>query len=125
MLASIQKEKESISNEYVLVSSAQAVWEYSNSYEDRLQKFIRQEIAKIIEVEYIYCRREEPVYFVWVLIKEFDPAVRRKIYQKQKEIIAMFPDEVFDFYVIARLNKPAHLIINQSGVELIYQRPNR
>lgn len=123
LLASSQDQKESFSNDYKLLSNLEAKWEYYDSYEDRLQKFIEQKIKVVNEVEYIYCRRQEQLYFVWVLINKFDPAVRRKIYQREKEIIRMFPEEIFDFYVIARMNKPAQSIISQPGIELIYQKP--
>ena len=95
-------------------------WASNDSYFNRLQNFISQRIAEVVEVEYIYCCREEQAYFVWIIINQFDPSVRRKIYEKQKEIIRRFRDEMFDFYVVARLDQPPDSIVKHRNVELIY-----
>lgn len=96
-----------------------------NSYENKLQNFIADKLKEVKQVEYIFCQREERAYLIWVLINELDSEVRRAVYQKEKEIIRLFRNEVFDFYVIARMNKPAQTIISKTGTELIYKRPKR
>jgi hypothetical protein len=97
-------------------------FKFYNSYEDRLQNFIANKLKEVKEIEYIFCQREERAYLVWIVINELNPEVRRKIYKKEKDIIRLFRGEVFDFYVIARMNKPIQTIVNQTGTELIYQK---
>lgn len=93
-----------------------------NSYEDRLQKSISEKISEIEAVERVYCKREEHTYFVWIVINRLDPSIRRAIYQKQREIIRLFRDEIFDFYVVARLDRPLNSLIGEESVELIFER---
>jgi len=93
-----------------------------NSYEQRLQTLLAEIIAQVRQVDYIFCQREAKTYLVWVLINELDPQVRREIYTKQQDIMKMFPSEIFDFYVVARMNQPPETVINQRGMELIYSR---
>lgn len=97
-------------------------WDFSNSYEDRLQKIIADRIKGVSEVEYIFCQREEDIFLVWTVINKLDVEARRRIYRKQREIIDLFKDETFDFYVVAREGQAPESIINQDGVELIYPR---
>ena len=94
--------------------------DYYNSNENRLQNFISKKLSEVTEVEYIYCCREDQAYFVWIIINQFDPSVRRKTYEKQKEIIRRFREEMFDFYVVARLDQPPDSIVKHRNVELIY-----
>ncbi|HKZ42707.1 MAG TPA: hypothetical protein VJ044_17220 [Candidatus Hodarchaeales archaeon] len=94
--------------------------EYLNSYDDTLKKFVARQIASVPEVEYIYCQREEHAYFVWILINKLDQNVRKKIYAKQREIIDLFSEEIFDFYIVARLDTPADTVI--TGPELVYKK---
>jgi hypothetical protein len=96
--------------------------QYFNSYEDRLQTYIARKLSEVPEVESIYCLRNELTYFVWVVIGEYDPEVRRRIYVKQKEVVRVFHEEEFDFYVIARKGQPLDMIIHQEGVERIFQK---
>ncbi len=102
-----------------ITSSESADRQYFNSYEDRLQAYMAQKLSEVPEVEAIYCLRDELTYFVWVVINKYDPEVRRSIYAKQKEVIKMFQEEEFDFYVIARADQPLDAVIHQEGVERI------
>ena len=107
------------------VSSNEYGLETFNSDENRLQEFISHIIGSVGEVERIFCQREEHAYFVWIIIKELDRSVRRKIYAKQKQVISLFGEENFDFYVVASLDKPMDAIINQVGLELIYNKTDQ
>ena len=97
-------------------------FEHHNSYEERLQTTIAKKIAEVPEVEYIYCERQDRAYLVWVIINQLDPSARHRIYEKQRELIGRFRDENFDFYVVARLDKPPELVVNQTSMELIFSR---
>ena len=98
---------------------------FSNSIENKLQNFIGRIIAEVSEVEYIYCCREGQVNCIWVFINELDPEVRREVYKKEIIISDLLPEEVFDFHVIARRNKPVQSIFRQDGIELVYKKSNR
>jgi hypothetical protein len=111
-----------IFSDSLITSSEGADRQYLNSYENRLQDYIALKLSEIPEVEAIFCQRDERTYFVWVVIREYDPMVRRSIYAKQKEVINIFHQEEFDFYVIARKGQPFDTIIHQEGVELIFQK---
>ena len=99
--------------------------EHDTTNENRLQDFVAKIIAEVSGVEYIYCRREGQINYVWAVINELDPEVRRKIYKQETVIIDLLPDEVFDFHVIARMNKPVESMISQEGIELIYRKSDR
>lgn len=107
---------------YTLISEStvDVVLVYSFSYENRLQTFMSKRISEVDAVEYIYCQRENDIYLVWIIINDLNPEARRAIYKKQRDIIDLFPDETFDFYVVARQGKSPEAMINQRGVELIY-----
>lgn len=98
--------------------------EHDTTNENRLQDFVAKIIAEVSEVEYIYCRREGQVNYIWAIINELDPQVRRAVYKKETAIIDLFPDMDFDFNIIARMNKPIQSIISQDGIELIYKKSN-
>lgn len=85
-----------------------------NSYEDSLKVYLARQIFEVPEAERVFCRRQDNIYFVWTVIDQLDYDVRRKIYQKQKAIVHLFGDEVFDFYVVARRGKPPGSIISDA-----------
>ncbi|MBI3995602.1 MAG: hypothetical protein HY349_06475 [Nitrospirae bacterium] len=124
MLASVYKNKYSSFKRVNEESEDFSYEEHDTTNENRLQDFVAKIIAEVSGVEYIYCRREGQVNYIWAIINELDPQVRRAVYKKEMAIIDLFPEMDFDFNIIARMNKPIQSIISQDGIELIYKKSN-
>lgn len=93
-----------------------------NSYDHAIEREICKKIADVNKVEYIYYSRQGEVNSVWVIINELDRGVRKQIYKKQMAIMDYLRTELFDFHVVARMNKPLTSIINQENISLIYKK---
>jgi hypothetical protein len=123
MTATIQKQfATGRPSEENISSSKDTLLEVFNSYENRLQDFIKNQISKVTEVEFIFCRSEEQAYFVWTIINKLDPNVRKTIYEYQKFIVQSFPEQMFDFYIVARTDDPIDSIVGEKGMELIFSK---
>ena len=90
------------------------------SNDNNMIDYIAKHISEVQEVEYVYSKFENSIYYIWTFIKLFDRSARRRIYAHQKNLIKLFPEYCFDFYVIALDSKPVSSLI--SGLDLIYSR---
>src|SRR5947207_3742628 len=63
-----------------------------------LNEFIAFELSLVREVEYVYTAYRNAVFYVWIVVDQFEPEVRKRIYDREKAIIDEFSDFEFDFY---------------------------
>lgn len=84
----------------------------------RVNEFIGFELGLVPEVEYVFAALRGDVFYVWVVVNEFTPEVRQRIYERERAVIDEFSDFEFDFYIIARMNREITELI--SDAEPVY-----
>ena len=88
-----------------------------------LRDCIAFEFALTPEVAFVYTAlRSNEIFYAWIVIDEFDRAVRMKIYERQREIIDEFPMFQFDFYVIGLDGRNVDDLIGDPSMHLTYRR---
>src|SRR5205085_6145624 len=65
---------------------------------------------------------EDRVMHVWAIVSEYDHAVYRRIYAKEKQIIKQFVGVVFDFNVIPSHGRDPRNLVCDPGVILAFVR---
>jgi hypothetical protein len=76
-----------------------------DSYTNRLEHFIGEQIFVVPEVEHIFFSTENDSINIWTVINVLDREVRRKIYDAEYDILDFFKDLLFDFHVVCRNNR--------------------
>jgi hypothetical protein len=84
--------------------------------------FIAFLIACLPEVESVYTMAQDDFLHVYTVVNAFDATVRKKIYEKELQIIDNFDKFDFDFNIISRGGRPLSEVINDPGLELSFQR---
>ncbi len=87
----------------------------------RLNEFIGFELSLVSEIEYVFTAFRNAVFYVWVVLNQFEQGVRERIYEREKAIIDEFPMFEFDFYIISRMGRNARDLISES-IELVYEK---
>lgn len=88
---------------------------------DSLNHYIAERMAELPEVQRVYSKHEQKVFYTWVVITERDQEVQRAIYAREKQIIKRFPEFGFDFYVIYQSGADADSLVSDD-VELVYSK---
>ena len=86
-----------------------------------LNEFIAFELSLVQEVEYVYTAYRNRIFYVWVVLYQFEQEVRERIYEREKAIIDEFSEFEFDFYIIARTDRDPNELISES-LTLAYER---
>lgn len=76
-----------------------------DSYTNRLEHFIGEQIFLIPEVEHIFFSIVNDSINVWTIINLLDREVRKRIYHAEYNILNFFRDLSFDFHVACRNNR--------------------
>ena len=88
-----------------------------------LRECIAFEFSLVPEVAFVYTAfRINEVFYVWIVIDEFERAVRHRIYERQRTIIEEFPMFQFDFYVIGLMGRNVADLIGDESMHLTYKR---
>ena len=88
-----------------------------------LREYIAFEFSLIPEVAFVYTAfRSNEIFYVWIVIDEFERAVRQRIYERQRTIIDEFPMFQFDFYVIGLMGRNVGDLIGDESMHLTYRR---
>jgi hypothetical protein len=92
-----------------------------------LRDFIAFAIGAIPEVEAVFVTmdktaRGDRIIYVWTVVRESLPEVRRKIYAKEIEIIDKSSDFDFDFNIIASHGRDPQSVVADSAVALAYRK---
>ncbi len=89
-----------------------------------LRECIAFEFSLIPQVAFVYTAfRSNEVFYAWIVIDEFEKAVRQEIYERQRTIIDEFPMFQFDFYVIGLMGRNVVDLIGDESMHLTYERP--
>lgn len=88
-----------------------------------LRECIAFEFSLVKDVAFVYTAfRNNEVFYVWIVIDEFERAVREGIYERQRVIIDEFPMFQFDFYIIGLLGRDVTELIGDPSMHLTYKR---
>ena len=87
-----------------------------------LRDSIALAIGSISEVQAIFTNSQDRVFYVWCVVTDSDPSIRRRIYAKEKELIDSFSDFEFDFSIVAGRGRESFEVINDPEARLIYHK---
>ena len=88
-----------------------------------LRDFIAFELSLVEQVAFVYTAfRNNEVFYSWIVIDEFEHAVRERIYERQRLIIEEFPNFQFDFYILALMGRNVADLIGDPSMHLTYTR---
>lgn len=77
--------------------------------------------AGVPQVRHVLIEKADGPLLVWIAVDNPEPAVRRRIYQQELDLIEAFPETDFDFNLIPAMNRPASEIV--TGARVVYSRP--
>ena len=95
--------------------------QFTTKSTDSLNKFIALRMSEVPNVERVYSKYSDNVFYTWTVIEKRDKEVLRQIYQRQKGVIRRFGDFGFDFYVIYRDGADINSLLS-GDLELVYER---
>lgn len=88
---------------------------------DNLELALAKDLASVPQVRHVLADKADDSLLVWVAIAEPEPAVRRKIYQKELALITGFPEINFDFNLIPTMGRGINEIV--TAAHIIFSRP--
>ena len=81
------------------------------------------EFSLMPEVAFVYTAfRSNEVFYVWIVIDQFERTVREQIYERQRIVIDEFPMFQFGFYVIGLDGRDITDLIGDESMHLTYKR---
>ncbi len=114
-----------------LVDSAQSVDEdktYHNFSTDSsgdimktMQRVFIEKLTEIPEIEYIYSAQDNDIIRVWSIINRHSKAIKKRIYDREYDILDKFSVISFDFQVLVREDRPVNEMA-PTGADLVFQR---
>jgi hypothetical protein len=87
---------------------------------DDLETALGKDFAEIRQVRHVLAEWADGALLVWIAVENPEVGVRKKIYQKQLELIDGFPEIAFDFNLIPALGRDAADIA--SGARVVFSR---
>ncbi len=86
-----------------------------------LEGALAEDLASIPQVRHVLTEWADGPLLVWIAAEDPEPDVRRRIYQKELELITGFPEIEFDFNLIPAMNRNAEELA--TGAHVVYSRP--
>ncbi len=86
-----------------------------------LELALAQDLASIPQVHHVLADWAESSLLIWVTVDNPEPDVRRRIYEKELDLITNFPEVNFDFNLIPTMGRQVAEIITDARV--VYSRP--
>lgn len=87
-----------------------------------LTDFVAYEFSQIREVDAVLTARHNNLFYVWIIVDQFDKGVREKVYSREKEIINGFKQFDFDFNIISRRGRDMNELISDPMMTLTFKR---
>ncbi|HCC56440.1 MAG TPA: hypothetical protein DEQ47_04125 [Solibacterales bacterium] len=102
-----------------------------NSYQNRLgegastrayalEDALSKDLASVAQVRHVLTHQLARSLLVWIALDDCGSDVRKRIYQKELELISEFPDVEFDFNLVPALGRDAGQIATDAHV--VYSR---
>ena len=87
---------------------------------DSLETALGKDFSGIPQVCHVLTERVDGLLLVWIALDDPEPSVRKRVYQKELELMDGFPDIDFDFNLIPALGrKPEELA---TGAHVVFSR---
>lgn len=67
-----------------------------------IKQFLEQEFARVPEAEAVFASTQGRTLHVWIVVDQFDRAVREKIYEREMSLIDELDSFEFDFNILSR-----------------------
>jgi hypothetical protein len=83
---------------------------------DDLETALGKDFSEIRQVRHVLAEWADGALLIWIAVENPEPGVRKKIYQKQLELIDGFPKITFDFNLIPALGRDAAEIASSARV---------
>ena len=87
---------------------------------DSLEIALARDFASVPQVRHVLIERVDGPLLVWIAVDDPEPSVRRRIYQKELDLIEGFPEIDFDFNLIRAMGRNANELA--TGAHVIYSR---
>ena len=88
---------------------------------DTLETALSRDLAGVPQVRHVLTEWADGSLLVWIAVDNPEPGVRRRIYQKELELIDGFPEIEFDFNLIPAMGRGAEDLA--TGARVVYSRP--
>lgn len=87
-----------------------------------IKKFLGQEFARIPEVDAVFVSVQGRTLHVWIVVDQFDGAVREKIYEKEMGLIDELDSFEFDFNILSRRGRNLTDVVPDASLDLTFLR---
>ncbi len=87
---------------------------------DSLETALGKDLGSIPQVRYVLTEWVEGPLLVWIAVDNPEASVRKKIYQKELDLIDAFPDIEFDFNLLAASGRSADELV--TGARVVFSR---
>ena len=87
---------------------------------DPVEIALGKDFATIPQVRYVLTERVDGPLLVWIAIDNAEASVRRKIYQKELELMDGFPEIEFDFNLVPAIGRDAKEVA--TGAHVVFSR---
>ena len=71
-----------------------------DSDSDSLERYLMSVFEEVDLVQCVCLTKSDDVHYIWVGLRDRDPAEQEKIYAIEAKLIDQFPELIFDFYVL-------------------------
>jgi hypothetical protein len=88
---------------------------------DALDVTLAKDFASIPEICHVLMERANGSILIWITVDNPVSSVRKRIYEKELEIIDCFPEVDFDFNIVPSVSRGADEIA--TGARVLYSRP--
>lgn len=87
---------------------------------DSLETALGKDFSAIPQVRHVLTERVDGLLLVWIALDDPEPSVRKRVYQKELELMDGFPDIDFDFNLIPALGRKAEEL--GTGTHVVFSR---
>src|SRR5690242_1194347 len=87
-----------------------------------LRDYVAFCIGSVPEVEAVFTLHRGKVFYVWAVVAQSEPEIRKRIYAKEKEIIGLYDDFDFDFNIVPSRGQAVSSVISDPAVTLAFKR---
>lgn len=88
----------------------------------RVESLISSRLALVPDVESVWKSREGRVFYVWSVVNHSSADVRRRVYEKEREIIDELQEYEFDFSIFARRDRDSDRLFMDRNLQLAFSR---
>ena len=87
-----------------------------------LETALAKDLASVHQVRYVLVESVHGALLVWIVVDDPERPVRDRIFQKQMDLMDVFPEIDFDFNLIPSMARPPNEITTEAHV--VYSRTN-